>query len=134
MLSINLDLDLEDGLDEIDVLGDLRISDGHSTIVVKTTYVDSWLEELIEAAKRLSSEGHIQAVAPEESVPIQLELDPGKCVTISRQGQIVIADSMSDFHRALNDAAKLLLDAVGNLPRSRINKSLDIIREYYLSG
>ncbi len=130
MLTIRLDLDLENGLDEIDILGDLTISDVHSTIMVKTTFLDSWLVELINAADRLPSEGHVDVEA-EEPVPIQLKLSPDQHVTLSREGQSVVAVSMSDLHAALRNAAKSLLDAVGNLPRSHINKDLDVIREYY---
>lgn len=131
MLTIKLDLDLKYGLDEIDVLGDLSVSDGHFTILVKTTYLDSWLVELIDAANRLPKAGHIDAAIEEEPEPMQLELTSEKRVRLCRKGQIVVADSMADFNAALQDAAKSLLDAVGSLPQSHINASLDRIREYY---
>jgi hypothetical protein len=131
MLTIKLHLDEDCGLDEIDVLGDLIISDNRSTIVVNTTYVDSWLAELIDAADRLAKESHVEVAAPEEPVRIRLELGSDNRVTLSLKDQIVVADSMSDFSAALKGAAKSLLDAVGNLPRSRENTILDPIRKYY---
>ena len=130
-MTIKLNLDEEYGLDEIDVLGDLKISDGHSTIVVRTTFLDSWLAELINATDGLSKAGYIDVAVPEEPVPMRIELSTDKRVTLSREGQIVVADSISDFNAALKDAAKSLLDAVGELPRSHQNKILDAIREYY---
>ena len=131
MMTIKLNLDEEYGLDEIDVLGDLKISDGHSTIVVRTTFLDSWLAELINATDGLSKAGYIDVAVPEEPVPMRIELSTDKRVTLSREGQIVVADSISDFNAALKDAAKSLLDAVGELPRSHQNEILDSIREYY---
>ena len=130
-MTIKLNLDEEYGLDEIDVLGDLKISDGHSTIVVRTTFLDSWLAELINATDGLSKAGYIDVAVPEEPVPMRIELSTDKRVTLSREGQIVVADSISDFNAALKDAAKSLLDAVGELPRSHQNEILDSIREYY---
>jgi hypothetical protein len=132
MLTIKLDLDEEFGVDEIDVLGDLTISDGQSAIVVKATFLDSWLEELVSAANRLPSMGQVAVEAPEEPAPIRIELGSDKRITLSREGQIVVANSMADFNAALKDAAKSLLEKVDNLPRSRQNASLDPIREYYL--
>jgi len=42
VLTIKPIIDQEDGIDEIDVLGDLLISDSISTIALKTTFLD-WL-------------------------------------------------------------------------------------------
>jgi hypothetical protein len=131
MLTIKLHLDEDCGIDEIDVLGDLIISDNHSTIAVNTTYLDSWLAELIDAADRLPKEGHVDVAAPEEPVPIRLEMGSDNRVRLSYKEQLVVADSMNDFRTALKAAAKSLLDSVDNLPRSRENKILDPIRRYY---
>ena len=41
MVTLKMSFEKETGLDAIDPLGDLTISDGVSTITIKTTYLDS---------------------------------------------------------------------------------------------
>src|SRR5690349_19877278 len=96
MLTIKLHLDEDCGIDEIDVLVDLIISDNHSTIAVNTTYLDSWLAELIDAADRLPKEGRVDLAAPEQPAPIRLEMGSDNRVRLSYKEQLVVADSMND--------------------------------------
>ncbi len=47
MLTITVTFEEESGLDLDDPLGDISISDDQTTLVLKTTYLDSWLAAMI---------------------------------------------------------------------------------------
>jgi hypothetical protein len=128
VLTIKPIVDQEDGIDEIDVLGDLLISDTISTIVLKTTFLDSWLGALIEANAKLRDAGELVVNVSEELVPIQMHLKSDGRVVISYENRMVLAESPEAVDLALKDAAKSLLETVGNLPRSRMNTVLESIR------
>jgi hypothetical protein len=128
VLTIKPIIDQEEGIDEIDVLGDLLISDSISTIVLKTTFLDSWLVALIEARAKLPNASQVVVNVPEELEPIRMQLRPDGLVTISYENQMVLADSPDAFDLALKVAAKSLLEVIGSLPRSRMNTLLEPIR------
>ncbi len=130
MLKISPSIPSEYEIDEIDVVGDLTVSDGRSSFTVKTTYLDSWLEELVNAFDRMQSEPLIDVAIPEDPVPLHLRLDSLGRVVLSRQGQSVLADSCAEFGSALREAANSLLKLFDGLPHSQQNKSLDTIRQY----
>jgi hypothetical protein len=133
MLTIKLRLDEGGGLDPIEVLGDLTISDGHSAIVVKTTFVDTWLESLIVAHHKLKLSGDVKVDVQEPS-PLRVRMNPDGSVRISYEDQEVVADSLTALETALRTAARPLLDAIGDLPRSHLNTALKTLREFLDGG
>jgi hypothetical protein len=128
VLTIKPIIDQEDGIDEIDVLGDLLISDAISTIVLKDTFLDSWLGSLIEANAKLRDVEQVVVNVPEEQESIRMQLRCDGLVAISFEDQTLLADSLDAVDLALKDAAKSLLDVVGSSPRSRMNTLLEPIR------
>lgn len=73
MLTIKPIIDQEDGIDEIDVLGDLLISDTISTIVLKDTFLDSWFGALIETNTKLRNADQVVVNVPEEPESIRMQ-------------------------------------------------------------
>lgn len=133
MLTIKLTLDEEGGLDPIDVLDDLTISDGHSAIIVKTTFLDTWLASLIVAHNKFKLSGDV-TVDVQEPSPLRVRMNPDGSVRISYEDQEVVADSLTALETALRAAARPLLDAIGNLPRSHLNLDLKALREFLDGG
>jgi hypothetical protein len=130
MLTIDCIPDLEEGPDAIDPLGTLRISDGQSAIVVKTTYLDSWLAALIEAVDRARSVDHFAVEISEEPSGLHLDRTPNGTVFISRDGNKVIAENWLALERSVRTAASAFLKTVGGWPSAGKNEFLKPIRRF----
>ena len=132
VLEIRINFDLEDGpLDPIDLLGDVRLSDGRSTIALNTTFVDTWLVALIKVLPRLRAADHVIAENPEEPIPLRIDLDSDGRVLISNEDGAVVARSVGDLENALRGAAGQLLQAVGDHTDAQRNPDLAAIRQFY---
>jgi hypothetical protein len=133
MLKISVRLDLEDGPpDPLDILGDLVISDGQSTITLETTFVDVWLAALIEALPRLQSVEHV-VVEAEEPIPLRVDVDSEGSLLISDGQGAVVARSISELQSAIKVAAGALLNAMRAIPNTENNRDLAKIGKFYRS-
>ena len=133
MLKISVRLDLEDGPpDPLDILGDLVISDGQSTITLETTFVEVWLAALIEALPRLQSVEHA-VVEAEEPIPLRVDVDSEGSLLISDGQGAVVARSISELRSAIRDAAGALLNAMRAIPNTENNPDLAKIGQFYRS-
>jgi hypothetical protein len=134
MIDIKLALEKEAGLDLIDPLGDITISDGSSSIVLNTTYLDSWLAALIAGYKRVRGANHVSVEVAEEPIPLHIEVTPNGMLSISYEDQALIPQPPEALEAALKKASKFLLEALGTLPDGPRNSFLDPIREFISTG
>jgi hypothetical protein len=133
MLKISVSLDLEDGPpDFLDLLGDLRISDGQSTITLETTFVDVWLVSLIHALPRLQSVEHV-VVEAEEPIPLRVDVDSDGSLLISNGRDSVVARTVGELQSAIREAAGALLNATRDIPNIETNPDLALISQFYQS-
>jgi hypothetical protein len=130
MLNINIDFEKETGLDAIDPLGDLTISDGISSIAIKTTYLDSWLAALISGYNQSRDANRVAVEISEEPQPLLIEVTPAGLLSISYENQTLVPQPPQDLKAALRGAAQYLLKALDSLPDSQRNTFLDPIREF----
>jgi hypothetical protein len=133
MLKISISLDLEDGPpDPLDLLGDVVIFDGQSTMTLETTFVDVWLVALIDALPRLQSVEHV-VVEAEEPVPLRVDVDSEGSLLISNGHGAVVARTISELQTAIREAAGELLNATRDIPNIETNPDLVVIRQFYRS-
>jgi hypothetical protein len=130
MFTLKVNFEKETGLDAIDPLGDLTISDGVSTITVKTTYLDSWLAALVAGYNQAREANHVTVEVPEEPQPLLIDVTPEGLLSISYENQTLIPQAPKELKAALRRAAQTLLSAVDTLPDSQRNTFLDPIREF----
>jgi hypothetical protein len=134
MIDIKLAFEKEAGLDLMDPLGDITISDGSSSIVLNTTYLDSWLAALIAGYKRVRGANHVSVEVAEEPIALHIEVTPNGLLSISYEDQALIPQPPEALEAALKKASKFLLEALGTLPDGPRNSFLDPIREFISTG
>ncbi len=130
MLTVNVAFEKESGLDAIDSLGDLTISDGISTITIKTTYLDSWLAALVAGYNQTREADHVVLEISEEPQPLLIDVTPEGLLSISYENQTLAPQAPNNLKAGLRHAAESLLGAVDTLPDSQRNTFLDPIREF----
>jgi hypothetical protein len=130
MLTIKITFEEETGHDAIDPLGDLTISDGISTIAIRTTYLDSWLAALISGYNQSRNENHVNVEVSEEPQQISINVLPSGLLSISYENQTLTPQPPQELKFALRGAAQYLLEALDTLPTSWRNTFLDPIREF----
>jgi len=130
MLTVNVAFEKESGLDAIDPLGDLTISDGTSTITIKTTYLDSWLAALVAGCNQTREADHVVVEISEEPQPLLIDVTPEGLLSISYENQTLTPQAPKNLKAGLRRAAQSLLGAVDTLPDSQRNTFLDPIREF----
>ncbi len=130
MLTVNVAFEKESGLDAIDSLGDLTISDGISTITIKTTYLDSWLAALVAGYNQTREADHVVLEISEEPQPLLIDVTPEGLLSISYENQTLAPQAPNNLKAGLRQAAESLLGAVDTLPDSQRNTFLDPIREF----
>lgn len=130
MVTLKVNFEEETGLDAVDPLGDLTISDGVSTITIKTTYLDSWLAALIAGYNQSRVANHVTVEISEEPQPLLIDVSSEGLLSISYEDQTLIPQAREDLKAALKRAAESLLNALNPLPDVRRNTFLDPIREF----
>jgi hypothetical protein len=133
MLTVTFTFDQELGLDAIDPLGDLSISDGRSVITINTTFLDSWLVALIEAHDT-RNEDHMKVGVAEESFFLQIDVDSSGLLTIRDDKLSLSPHSRAAFYKALQTASESFLRAVGVLPGGHRNMLLEPIKKFVSPG
>jgi hypothetical protein len=134
MLNVSITFDEETKLDAIDLLGDLRISDGHSTIMIATTFLDSWLVALIEAYDQTRTAGHVKVEVPEEHFFLQIDVGVSGLIAISDGKSTLQPQSRDAFYRALRAASEYFLKVVVVLPGSERNTLVETIKMFVSPG
>ncbi len=131
MLKISVTLDLEDGPDAINVLGDLIISDEQSKITLETTFLDSWLIALMEVLPRLSTADHLIVEVDEEPKPLRLDIDADERILVSYEHEVVVAQTLAELIEAIADAAGALLTALKHVSEVEKNPDIAVISQFY---
>ena len=134
MVDIKLTFEAETGLDGMDPLGDISISDGSSTIAERTTCLDWWLAALIEGYTQTRVSSHVSVDIRCERAPLHIEVTSNGLLLISYENKALSPQPPKDFEVALKKASRSFLEAIGNLPNAARNTSLDPIREFISTG
>lgn len=88
------------GIDPIDPVGDIVLTDGQTEIRVKATYLDSWLEVLLDGLAGFQKGEKLQLEIPEE--PDFLVVEPfNSGFKISYKEKQIIAKSFTDFSKEI---------------------------------
>ncbi|MGH9967447.1 MAG: hypothetical protein ACREBG_06390 [Pyrinomonadaceae bacterium] len=128
-MKIRIVLDEEDGIDSLDPSGEILISDGRSLISEKHTYLDSWLDALIEGLKEIQAGKRASIDLVEEADPLVFEPQNGG-VRLTYGNTTVSVDSIEEFHRALRSATEDFLNRVNSAEEASENVLLDSIRRF----
>lgn len=105
------DLDIEEGIDIVDPLGNLKIIGDEGNIVEDSTYLDAFFEALVEAAQKIKTETNISVDPIVE--PNNLEFDCQKDTIKINYGQqqAIIFDKnkfIKDVGEAVSELLKIL--------------------------
>jgi hypothetical protein len=116
VLTINCIFDEETGLDGLDPLGKLLISDAENAIAVDLTYLDSWLASLIDSLARIRTNNHVVIEVDEEPKAIDLTRGKDGRLTFKYATSIVVSGGVSEMDHALRIAANQFVKSVVDLP------------------
>jgi len=100
---------------------DLTISDGISTIVARTIFLDSLLAALIFGYNRSSTTNRVVVGISEEPQPLLIETTPEGLLSISYENQRLTPQPRPDLRVALLGAAQYLLRELASFPDSQRN-------------
>ncbi len=134
MLTITVTFEEESGLDLDDPLGDISISDDQTTLVLKTTYLDSWLAAMIEAFDQTQSVNHVEVKVAEEPFSLQVDINSLGLLSISYEGRTLTPQPREVVEAALKEAARFLLKSLSTLPDSERNTLLEPIMKFTFPG
>ncbi len=99
-MNISFVLDREEKIDPNNTLGDIFISNNQSEIKVKSTYLDSWFDVLIDGYLSLEKQNNIILEIAEESELITFSLVQNGYKIIYGNQFIVLKD-IEDFYQSL---------------------------------
>src|SRR6266481_6476265 len=85
----------------MDPLGGITICDGGSSIVLSTTYLDSWLAALIAGYKRVLCANHVSVEVAEEPIALHIEVTPKGLLSISYENEALIPQPPEALETAL---------------------------------
>jgi len=103
-MKIEWKLDEEGGIDPIDPVGDIVISDGDRTIQEESTYLDSWFDALITGAKNITSVNSLVIDIAEEPHDLRLKrVSPG--LQIYYKEKTIWVNELDEFSKALKQSA-----------------------------
>lgn len=116
-------------LEAIDPLGDITISDEKgNSIIIKCTYLDSWLDALLSGFIKIKSETKAEIVVPEEPAHVYLEkYDSG--LTLSCSGVSTLSVTIDEMETALIATANEFVMEMRELPRAETNTILSSIED-----
>ena len=126
MINIKWTLDEEEGIDPIDPLGDITLTDGRTSFSVESTYLDSWFSAFITGIKA-EKYGHKATVEVAEE-PDVLIFEPWESGTIvSYQNSALQVKQIDEFMEIFRPAAHKFLSQLDNCDR---NPLLNLIRDF----
>jgi hypothetical protein len=130
VLTIKCIFDEESGRSGMDPLGKLVVSDGHSSIVIEPTFLDSWLAALIDALPRLRTTNHVSVEAPEEPNTLQIDVTFDGHLAMLYKDQKVSAEGARDLELALRAAVGAFLNELKNCAEASQNRDLVPLRRF----
>lgn len=99
-MNISFILDREEKIDPNEALGDIIISNKQSEIEVKSTYLDSWFDVLIDGYRSLEKQDNIILEIAEEPELITFSsIQNG--YKISYSNQLIVFEYIEDFYQSL---------------------------------
>jgi hypothetical protein len=120
----------ESGADVRDPLGDVEFSDGRSSILVRTTYLDSWIEGLIKSLVEIRTGKSTQVGIPEEPNSLHVEVGADGKVTVRGGDSVVTADDKRAFENALLEASRFFLSRIADKEDPSDNPAVQKIRNF----
>lgn len=105
------DLDIEDGIDIVDHLGNLKITGDEGNIVENSTYLDAFLEALVEAAQKIKTETNISVdpIVEPNNLDFNCQKDTIKINYGQQQATIFDKDKfIKDVREAVSELLKIL--------------------------
>lgn len=126
MINIKWTLDEEEGIDPIDPLGDITLTDGRTSFSVESTYLDSWFSALITGINAVKS-GHMATVEVAEEPDI-LIFEPWESgMILFYQNSSLRVNKIEEFMEIFRHAVQKFLCQVDNCER---NPLLNLIRDF----
>jgi len=126
MINIKWTLDEEEGIDPIDPLGDITLTDGRTSFSVESTYLDSWFSAFITGIKAVKS-GHRATVEVAEE-PDALIFEPWESgMIVSYQNSALQVKQIEEFLEIFINSAHNFLSQLDNCDR---NPLLNLIRDF----
>lgn len=122
-MQILFTLDQDDGIDLIDPLGDIIITNNQSTLSVESTYLDSWFDVLINGLNSLQNNCKITLEIIEEPKVITFEpvLEGFK---ISYGKEVLFFDNLNEFYQSLLKSAQEFLSQLKQTQKNCSNLSI----------
>jgi TATA-box binding protein (TBP) (component of TFIID and TFIIIB) len=102
------DLDIEEGIDIVDPLGNLKIIGDEGNIVEDGTYLDAFFEALVEAAQKIKTETNISVDPIVEPNNLEFNCQKNTIKINYGQQQAIIFDK-NKFIRDIREAVSELL-------------------------
>lgn len=128
-MQIVVTLDESEKIDPIDPIGDIAITDNTTTILEKSTYLDSWFDALITGLKTVKQGKNIAVEIVEEPEPIMFE--PWlEGMRIYYRKQSISISQISEFTTALKLAANDFLNKLDRHTGVELNNLLEVIRDF----
>ncbi|MGH9396163.1 MAG: hypothetical protein ACRD18_04860 [Terriglobia bacterium] len=131
MFSISCAFDKESGVDAMDPFGDIRLTDGRSTILIPSTYLDSWLKALVKALDQVRNGTSFAVAIPEEPKPLQIDVGIDGIITVRHGGETVVAEDSHAFEGALRVVCKTFIGRLSHLSEAFSNPAITAIRRFY---
>jgi hypothetical protein len=121
------------GIDPIDPVGDIILTDGQTEIQVKATYLDSWFEVLIDGLEGCQEGKKLQLEIPEE--PDLLAIKPfNSGIKLSYGNKEIIGENFADFKKEIiRNAQEFLIDLnlknIGNIQNPVLRKIQEFVKK-----
>jgi hypothetical protein len=116
-------------LDPENLLGDITLSNGHTVLQERQTYIDSWLDALITGVQAVQAGKAIRVDIPEE--PDALIFEPvEKGVRLSYRALALEVENVEALHDALQLAATAFLQKLAGVEGWERNALLHSIRAF----
>ncbi|HBB35192.1 MAG TPA: hypothetical protein DDZ80_03500 [Cyanobacteria bacterium UBA8803] len=119
----------EEGIDPIDPVGDITVTNGQTTIQVEATYLDSWFDALITGIKGVQTGSKVTVEIVEEPDLLRFEPSNGG-VKISYKNTAIVVSRIDEFIQALKLAAKDFLLRLDQIKGCECNNLLNLIRDF----
>ncbi len=107
-MKISFTLDQDDGIDPNDPIGDILITNDHTQLLIKSTYLDSWFDVLIDGYKSLQNRNKITLEIIEEPDAVTFETVL-KGFKINYGKQELFFSDLNNFYQSLLISAKEFL-------------------------
>lgn len=99
-MNISFILDRDEKIDPNNALGDIILSNNQSEIQVKSTYLDSWFDVLIDGYHSLEKQNNITLEIAEEPELITCS-SVQNGYKISYGNQLIVFEDLADFYQSL---------------------------------